>query len=76
MTIKIYIGTNMDRDEKLIDNNTSIREALNEAHIPYDTTTVYLDGAPLKAGEMDKTFADFGVTSECYLIAAEKTNNR
>ena len=34
-----------------------------------------LDGTTLKAGDLNKTFADFGVTDSCYLLAVAKADN-
>ena len=73
--IKVTIGNNFKRDVKFIDEGTTIRSALEDAEIDYTRGSVNLDGAPISAGEFDKTFADFGVTEKCYLLQVVKTDN-
>jgi hypothetical protein len=34
-----------------------------------------LDGSPLHPGDLDKTFADFGIAEKCYLLNVVKADN-
>jgi hypothetical protein len=34
-----------------------------------------LDGAPLQPGDLDKTFAQFGITDKCFLLNVVKADN-
>lgn len=34
-----------------------------------------LDGSSLAAGDLDKTFADFGIAEKCYLVNIAKQDN-
>lgn len=41
----------------------------------YTRGTIQLDSAPLGPGDLDKTFADFGITEKCYLLNVVKADN-
>lgn len=73
--IKVTIGTNTNRRSVNVDPNRTIKSVLDEQGINYTTGTLHLDGATLQPGEINKTFADFGITDSCYLIAVVKADN-
>ena len=73
--VSVKIGTNLNRTTVSAPSNKTIRQLLEENDINYVTTTVYLDGNTVEAGMMDKTLEDFGITSNCYIIAAQKSAN-
>ena len=73
--INVILGNNIERNNYIIDPNTTLR-ALLEAHdIDYTKGVMYLDGSTLKAGDLNKTFADFGVTEKCILLNVVKADN-
>ncbi|MBQ7044473.1 MAG: hypothetical protein IJN78_07695 [Clostridia bacterium] len=78
--IKVTIGNNVDRKPVILDENTTLRAALEEQGIDYSVGMTSLDGSTLAPGALDKTFADFGYTGEeghnkCYLLNVVKTDN-
>lgn len=73
--IKVTIGNNVKREAVIIDENTTIRTALEENNIDYTSGVMHLDGASLNAGDLDKTFASFGITEKCYLLNVVKADN-
>lgn len=73
--IQIKIVTNTSRKTITADANRTIREVLEENNVNYDVAPVYLDGAPLQAGDHDKTFAGIGINEKCTLTAVIKTEN-
>lgn len=73
--IKAIIGNNISRSQSIIDENTTLREALEQAGIDYAIGMTSLDGVTLKAGDLDKTFADFGIEDHCYLMNVVKADN-
>ena len=73
--IKVIVGTTTQRNEKNYTAGTTIRTILEDNAIDYSVAQVMLDGASLKAGEMDKTLADMNVTEKCMLMAVVKANN-
>lgn len=73
--IKVVIGTNVSRNSHIIDENTTLRKALEDAGVDYSIGMTSLDGSTLAPGALDKTFADFGITEKCYLMNVVKADN-
>ena len=73
--INVTIGNNLDRQNVLVDPNTTLRAALEQAGVDYTVGMMHLDGATLRPGDLDKTFADFGITEKCYLLNVVKADN-
>jgi hypothetical protein len=73
--IKVTIGNNVKRTSEILDKNTILREALETAEIDYTRGIMNLDGSTLNPGDLDKTFADFGITEKCYLLNVVKADN-
>jgi len=73
--IKITMGNNVKRKSEILDPNTTLRDALESAEIDYTTGIMNLDGSTLSPGDLDKTFADFGITDKCYLLNVVKADN-
>lgn len=73
--IKITVGNNVKRKSVIKDENTTLRAVLEENGIDYTRGTMNLDGAPLQPGDLDKTFAQFGITDKCFLLNVVKADN-
>ena len=73
--IKVTIGNNVKRSSEILDENTTLREALEDAEIDYTRGVMNLDGSTLNPGDLDKTFADFGISEKCYLLNVVKADN-
>lgn len=73
--VNVKIGTNLNRETISVTSDKTIRELLEMQGINYATTTVFLDGDTVKAGDMDKTLNDFNIAETCYIIASQKTEN-
>ena len=73
--VNVKIGTNLNRETISVTSDKTIRELLEMQNINYATTTVFLDGDTVKAGDMDKTLNDFNIAETCYIIASQKTEN-
>lgn len=73
--IKVYVGNNVDYHPVLVDPNRTLKSVLEEEHIDYARSAMNLDGAVLKPGDIDKTFAEFGVTTQCFLLGVKKLDN-
>jgi len=73
--IKVTMGNNVKRTSEILDENTSLREALEIAGVDYTTGIMNLDGSTLSPGDLDKTFADFGITEKCFLLNVIKADN-
>ena len=73
--IKVTMGNNVKRSSEILDENTTLREALELAEIDYSRGTMNLDGSSLAPGDLDKTFADFGIAEKCFLLNVVKADN-
>ena len=73
--ITIKIGNNLERKTVIVDENTTVRNALESNGIDYSTGVTTLDGAPLRPGDMDKSFAQFGITEKCTIVNVLKADN-
>jgi len=73
--IKVTMGNNLKRKTDILDAGITLREALESAEIDYTNGITNLDGSPLSPGDLDKTFADFGITEKCYLLNVVKADN-
>lgn len=78
--INVIMGNNVDRDNYIVDEGKTLKAALEENNIPYDKGVMYLDGASLNPGDLNKTFKDLGYSGEeghnkCTLISVVKADN-
>ena len=73
--IKVIFGDNLSRNEAIVSTTATLKSVLDEQGFDYSSRQMNLNGAPLSAGELNKTFADFGVTDSCYLLAVAKLDN-
>lgn len=73
--IKVTLGNNVNRTSVILDKTTTLRAALEDNGIDYSRGVMHLDGSSLQPGDLDKTFADFGINEKCYLLNVVKADN-
>lgn len=73
--IKVTVGNNLSRKAVIVPETSTLREILEANEVNYNTGMTSLDGATLAPGDIDKTFADFGITEKCYLLNVVKADN-
>ena len=73
--IQVTIGNNLKRETVIVDANSTLRKALEDAGVDYSRGMMTLDGSTLGAGELDKTFAEFGIKEKCFLLNVVKADN-
>lgn len=73
--IKVTVGNNLKRETAIVDSQTTLRDCLEEAGIDYTRGFTTLDGATLAAGDLDKTFDDFGIKERTFLLNVVKADN-
>ncbi len=73
--IKVTVGNNLKRETVIVDSATTLRDCLEDAGVDYSRTITTLDGATLGAGDLDKTFDDFGIRDRAYLLGVVKQDN-
>lgn len=73
--IKVTVGNNVKRESVIVDSSTTLRQVLEDAGIDYTRGVMHLDGSSLQPGDLDKTFASFGITDKCFLLNVVKADN-
>jgi len=73
--IKVTVGNNVKREAVIVDENSTLRTVLENNGVDYTTGVMHLDGSSLNPGDLDKTFAEFGITEKCYLLNVVKADN-
>lgn len=73
--IKVTMISNSGRATAMASNNATIRQVLEENHVNYSVGVTSIDGCPLGAGDIDKTFSDMGIAEKCYLSVVVKADN-
>lgn len=73
--IKVTVGNNLKRESVIIDENTTLRSCLEENGVDYTRGVMHLDGSSLGPGDLDKTFAQHGITEKCFLLNVVKADN-
>lgn len=73
--IKVVVGNNVNRETVIVSPTTTLRSVLETNGIDYSRGVMHLDGSSLQPGDLDKTFADFGITEKCFLLNVVKADN-
>lgn len=73
--ISVCVGNNLGRTTTIVDSANTLRQVLESNNIDYSLGMTSLDGSTLRAGDLDKTFEDFGITEKCYLLQTVKADN-
>ena len=71
--IKVTYGTTTQKSEAVVSSSTIIRDFCDEHNIDYGTATPFLDGKSVS--DINKTFAECGVTEKCLLLSVTKSVN-
>ena len=72
--IQVTVGNNVKREKMIVDANRTLRSVLEEAGIDYTRGVMHLDGASVNQGDLDKTFASFGIAEKCFLLSVVKAD--
>lgn len=74
--ITLTVGDNLNRKEIQINETLKTPQSVLKAHSPnYERSTNYLAGAVLPVSDMQKTFAELGITQDTSLISVAKLEN-
>ena len=72
--IKVTVGNNVKRESMIVDASRTLRSVVEEAGVDYTRGVMHLDGSSLNPGDLDKTFASFGITERCFLLNVVKAD--
>lgn len=73
--VQVIVGNNLKRETVVVDDTATLKKVCEDAGIDYSIGMMHLDGATLKAGDLDKTFAELGIGEKCYLLNVVKADN-
>ena len=73
--IKVTVGNNVKRESVIVNPNSTLRAVLEQANVDYTRGVMHLDGSSLNPVDLDKTFANFGITEKCFLLNVVKADN-
>lgn len=74
--IKVYLSNGFDREEPIVDGNTTLRELLTDHHVDLSRGIINLDGVAIRPGDMDKTLSELtGGAEECYCSSIQKADS-
>lgn len=73
--VQVRVISNTKRNTVIVDGGTTVRQILDDNGINYSVGITSVDGAPLQAGEMDKTLDDFGIKDKCFISVVVKADN-
>lgn len=73
--IRVILRKNVDRVEDIIESTVTVREFLEKHNVDYSRGSTMIDGSVLGAGDMDRTFESFGITTKCFVSNVVKTDN-
>lgn len=73
--IKVTVGNNVKRESVIVESSRTLRTVIEDAGIDYTRGVMHLDGSSLAAGDLDKSFSDFGITEKCFLLNVVKADN-
>ena len=73
--VSVVVGNNVNRNTVTVPSNTTLRSILEQNEVDYTRGTMHLDGSTLQPGQLDKTLADFGITTRCFLLNVVKADN-
>lgn len=75
--VQVTVINNTDRQVITVGKDTTIREAFVECDVDFESGYKTIDGAQLKPGDINATFADLGYTSgsSCRLVSVIKADN-
>ena len=67
--VKVTLVSNNPRINKIVSENMTVRQLLEENNIVYSNASVAVDGIPLSLGDMDKSLMEHGITEKCIVSA-------
>ena len=77
MTIKVTVGSNLKRNTVLVDDSMTPKQVFEQQDIDYSAPgcVASLDGCQIGVADMNKSFAELGITDKAVLTTVVKADN-
>lgn len=72
--IKVTVGNNLNRKAVMVDPSTTVKAVLDDNNIDYSRGGIHLDGLAISGGDLNKSFAEHGISDDCILISVVKAD--
>ena len=73
--IRVNFSTNAGTTQEIFTPDTTLRGVFESFGINLNNRQVFVDGSPIRVGDMDRNFDQLGITSSCTLSAIDQKNN-
>lgn len=73
--IKVTLITNAGRKSFPVSDDATPRKVFDDNNVNYSVGKPAIDSVPMGIGDMDKSFAELGITDSCYLTCVVKADN-
>lgn len=73
--VRVTVGNNVQKETKDVPSTETLRATLENAGIDYTKGMTTLDGSSLRAGELDRSYAELGITGRTFLLNVVKADN-
>ena len=73
--IKVIVGTGLSKKELIIGASTTLLAAAEEGGLNVGAGGITFNGQMVQGADLNKTFADLGITDKAYLLQVVKADN-
>ena len=73
--IKVIVKNNVNENEIIVDENSSIKDVLDNEGVDYTTRMIALNGETIRIEDLTKSFKDFTLKEYNYLMAMKRLDN-
>lgn len=73
--IQVTMTNNVGRQSVIAKSTDTIRDVFEANDFDYGTGALYINGAPVRPGDIDKTFEEIGITEVARISSVAKVDN-
>lgn len=73
--VSVTVGNNVTKEVVLVESTATLKSALERKGISTTSGVFQLNGETISNSDLDKSFADFGITDSCFLLNVKKVDN-
>lgn len=73
--INVNLSSNAGTTREIVGADTTLRQLFEAQGINYSNRQVFVDGCPIRVGDLDRTFEELGILASCTVSAIDAKNN-